>query len=77
MQEGIKINVEDNKVYLSEEFLFKIKSLIKNYYCFRRDDVDVLGISGINHYDFKFIINSIAGHFNISSEVMLDENRYS
>lgn len=74
MQENIRINNDDNKVYLSEEMLFKIKRLIKGYYSFRREEFDALSTNGIKYSDFRIIVGTITRNFNIVSEVMLDND---
>lgn len=71
MQENIRINEENEKVYLSEEMLSKIKNLIKGYNYLRKEEIDALSTDGINYYDFTSIIDSIARNFNINSDVML------
>lgn len=71
MQENIRINEENEKVYLSEEMLSKIKNLIKGYNYLRKEEIDALSTDGINYYDFRSIIDSIARNFNINSDVML------
>ena len=71
MQENIRINEENEKVYLSEEMLSKIKNLIKGYNYLRKEEIDALSTNGINYYDFRSIIDSIARNFNINSDVML------
>ena len=77
MQENIRINDENDNVYLSEEMLLKIKNLIKEYYYFIKDEFDALSTKGINYHDFRSIIDYIARSFNTISDIYLQENRES
>lgn len=67
MQENIRINKEENKVYLSDEMLSKIKSLIKDNVFFRKEKIDALSNDGISYYAFKSIIEDIVRRFNTES----------
>ena len=75
MHDNIIINKEKREVYLSNELLFKIKYLIKGYHYLKLEEYDALSTNGIDYYDFRCIIDSIARNFNIGSDIYLKDNR--
>ena len=75
MTENIKINEEDNRIYLSEEILSKIKKIIKGYNILTKEEYDDLSTYGIDYNKFRIIVNEIEKNTNAITYITLKKTK--
>ena len=74
MNESIKIDLENKKVYLSNDMTTKIRNLIKNYN-FSRTVINSLNNNVIDYNTFRCILDNISMHTKIICDISVSSDR--